>query len=244
MSPFGPWDSFDDCISDMMGKQGYDEETAKKVCGALKAKLEGKSMNETLERRAFELTEVRAVKDKLRLEGHAAVFNCLSEDLGGFREQIMPGAFAQSIAEDDIMALWNHNPDYPLGRNRAGTLQLSEDTTGLAMVISLPDTQVGRDLMVSVERRDITGASFSFVVPQGGDKWDHMEAGDLRTLLFARLKDVSPVAFPAYQDTDVAIAKRSHDLWMSKEAWDTGHTDLKPYARLLRERKMKLTDRA
>ncbi len=234
MSPFGPWASFDDCLADMIDNQGYDEPTAQKVCGALKVKLEGKSMNQTMETRAFEFTEVRAVKDKLRLEGHAAVFNRLSEDLGGFREQITPGAFSQSIAEDDIMALFNHDPNYVLGRNRAGTLQLNEDTTGLAMIINLPDTQIGRDLMVSVERRDITGASFSFFVPQGGDRWEHMENMDLRTLLFARLKDVSPVAFPAYRDTDLSIAKRSYEAWRQMVA------PVAPYARLLRERRMKL----
>ncbi len=237
MSPFGHWDSFGDCVSEMMDKEKYDQETAEKVCGMMEAEMKSRGGNAMLETRAFQFTEVRAVKDKLRLEGHAAVFNRLSEDLGGFREQIMPGAFAQSIAEDDIMALWNHNPDYVLGRNRAGTLQLSEDTTGLAMVINLPDTQVGRDLMVSVERRDVAGASFSFFVPQGGDKWDHMESSDLRTLLFARLKDVSPVAFPAYRDTDVAIAKRSYEVWHRSMALAA------PYARLLRERKLKLVER-
>jgi len=236
--PFGPWSSFDDCVSDMMDKQGYDEEIAKKVCGALKVKLESKSGgNDMFETRNFQFTEVRAVKDKLRLEGHAAVFNRLSEDLGGFREQIMPGAFSQSIAEDDILSLFNHDSNYVLGRNRAGTLQLSEDTTGLAMAINLPDTQIGRDLMTSIERRDITGASFAFMVPSGGDRWEHVDGMDLRTILFARLKDVSPVTFPAYPQTDVSVAKRSHEIWQAINA-----APPVPVARLLRERKMKLTE--
>jgi esterase/lipase len=38
--PFGKWDSFGDCVSDMKSK-GYSEESAKRICGSLKAKLEG-----------------------------------------------------------------------------------------------------------------------------------------------------------------------------------------------------------
>jgi hypothetical protein len=38
--PFGPWESFDACVADML-KQGHDEDSAKRICGALKARLEG-----------------------------------------------------------------------------------------------------------------------------------------------------------------------------------------------------------
>jgi HK97 family phage prohead protease len=39
VKPFGKWDSFDDCVSDMKSK-GYSEESAKRICGSLQAKLE------------------------------------------------------------------------------------------------------------------------------------------------------------------------------------------------------------
>lgn len=165
-------------------------------------------MNQVIERRVFttELRIERRAADagtQAVLVGHAAVFNAASEDLGGFREIVAPGAFAQSIQQDDIRALFNHSPDQILGRNRAGTLRLAEDSRGLAFEIDLPDTQLARDLAVSIDRGDISGNSFGFQTLE--DRWERMEAGELRTLVKVRLFDVSPVTFPAYPQTDVAL---------------------------------------
>src|SRR2546427_740708 len=81
------------------------------------------------------------------IEGYAAIFNSLSEDLGGFRERIRTGAFARAIREkQDCRALFNHNPNMILGRTRSGTLRLSEDGTGLLFDCNLPDTSAGRDV--------------------------------------------------------------------------------------------------
>jgi HK97 family phage prohead protease len=145
------------------------------------------------------------VKGKPRsIFGHAAVFNQWSEDLGGFREQIAPGAFTESIAgRDDVRALINHNPDLLLGRNLAGTLRLAEDARGLAIEIDPPDTQVARDLLVSMERGDITQMSFAFSTLD--DSWETRGKQPHRTLLKVRLFDVSPVTYPAYPQTDVSV---------------------------------------
>lgn len=141
------------------------------------------------------------------LRGHAAVFNVMSEDLGGFREIIAPGFFDDVLA-DDVRALFNHNPDLIVGRSKAKTLSLRVDETGLETEIEPPDNSTGRDLVVSVQRGDVDQMSFAFSIEYGvGDKWDVLEGGDLvRTLIKAkRLYDVSPVTYPAYLDTDVAV---------------------------------------
>lgn len=173
-----------------------------------------------IERRfgVFELrVEERGEGSRPKIVGHAALFNTLSQDLGGFREQIAPGAFAESVMKDDVRALWNHNPDHILGRNVAKTLTLSEDARGLLMEIDPPDTQLARDLMVSIKRGDVSQMSFAFSVKPNGQNWGKDEDGKVvRTLTNVRLYDVSPVTYPAYTQTDVAL--RSMQQWQDDNA--------------------------
>lgn len=163
------------------------------------------------ERRVMHSKELRVSKSEDKtsvLSGYAAVYDVLSEDLGGFREKIAPGAFTTALGKSDCRALFNHNSNFILGRQSAGTLKLSEDDTGLYMEDQLPDTQYARDLEVSVERRDITQQSFGFIVKK--DSWEeNRETKEvIRTIIeIDELFDVSPVTFPAYPDT--TIAKRS-----------------------------------
>lgn len=180
-----------------------------------------------IERRAFSLDEMRIETREEDgspvIRGHAAVFNQLSEPLGGFREQIASGAFAEALQTDDIRALWNHNPDHILGRNMAKTLTLSEDARGLAIEIIPPDTQIARDLMTSMKRGDVTQMSFGFSVRPNGENWAKDDEGRyIRTLTRVRLYDVSPVTYPAYPQTDVAV--RSLDIWkqQQEQAADSG----------------------
>ncbi len=140
-----------------------------------------------------------------RLTGYAALFNTLSQDLGGFREKIARGAFTNSL-EGDVRALINHDSAKILGRTSAGTLSLREDSQGLAVEIEPPETSYARDLLESVRRGDITQMSFGFITRQ--DKWETQDGMQVRTLLEVKLLDVSPVTFPAYPDTSVALRRR------------------------------------
>lgn len=176
-------------------------------------------MSEKRERRNLPIAELRVHKGDdgaQKITGHAAVFDTLSEDLGFFREKIAPGAFTPSIAEDDVRALWNHDPNFVLGRNRAGTLRMKEDDKGLAIAVDLPDTQAARDLTVSIERGDVSQMSFGFRTLV--EEWDESDPQNIiRTLKKVTLFDVSPVTYPAYPDTDVDVAQRSYDVWRDEQ---------------------------
>jgi len=166
-----------------------------------------------LERRSVIVKELRVIEDVESpgkdpvIEGYASVFDAWSQELGGdfpFMEKVVKGAFEDSIKEDDIRALFNHDPNYVLGRNMSGTLSLQEDEKGLYVRIVPPDTQWARDLLVSIKRGDINQMSFGFTVVL--DNWTISSDGtDVRELLKVRLYDVSPVTFPAYTQTECSI---------------------------------------
>lgn len=156
--------------------------------------------------------EVRAKgegKDK-KLVGYAAMFNSPSHDMGGFVEVIRPGAFARALREgQDVVCLFNHDMNQVLGRTSARTLTLKEDAKGLYFECALPDTGAARDVLVSVEREDIQGCSFRFMVnrsgPTPGAKWMFTDGAtpDVRELLDVDLIDVGPCTDPAYPATEV-----------------------------------------
>lgn len=156
------------------------------------------------ERRAVtQPVEAREADGTARLAGYAALYD-VTTTVGSFRERIAPGAFTAAISRDDVRALFNHNPDYVLGRSFAGTLTLSEDSTGLRYEVTLPDTTWARDLWTSVSRGDITQSSFAFTVDE--DSWEKgtKDSLPMRTIKAVRLYDVSPVTYPAYSETTVS----------------------------------------
>lgn len=158
-----------------------------------------------MEKRAIEV-ELRAAGDRNSISGYAAIYNSFSEDLGGFREVILPGAFNSVLARNpDVRALVNHDTAQVLGRTISKTLSLESDDTGLAFSVDLPDTSVARDLHTSVRRGDVSGASFAFNV--GFEDYDIRFEGDelvreIRNI--ANLYEVSVVTFPAYLATEVS----------------------------------------
>ena len=158
--------------------------------------------------RMLPLTELRIADSESGsvIEGHATVFDSWSETLGSifpFKEIVRKGAFNESIGKDDIRALFNHDPNYVLGRNRAGTLELVEDEVGLKVRIMPPDTSWARDIQTSIRRGDITQMSIGFIVKE--DKWSTDKEMDIREIKKVQLFDVSPVTFPAYTATDVGV---------------------------------------
>ena len=153
----------------------------------------------------------------MTFSGYAAVFNSNSEPLP-FIERIAPGAFAKSLkARNNIRMYMNHDSSMLLATTRGKTLRRQEDSKGLLVDADLPDTTVGRDLSVLMQRKDVDSMSFGFTVPQGGDKWSN--DGMQRELTQIKLFEVSVVTgFPAYAATSAAV--RSLDALATRTGID------------------------
>jgi HK97 family phage prohead protease len=152
-----------------------------------------------------ELRVVDGPDGKPHIEGYAAVFNSRSNDLGGFKEEIAPGAFTEALqGNGEVLALVEHDPKMILGRRSAGTLKMTQDDRGLFVQINPADTTIGRDALENVRSKNYRGMSFRF--PRGAkDSW-RMEGGEaVRTIHKAGLKDITVTAIPAYDDTSVGI---------------------------------------
>ena len=151
-----------------------------------------------------------------KLGGLAIPTNVLSEDLGGFRERIAPGAFTDSIAKDDVRSLFNHDSSFVLGRLSAGTLRLSEGEDGISYEVDVPNAGWAKDLTESIRRGDIRENSFAFFVNEGGDTWVQTETGLERTVTRATLREIGPQPFAAYTMSTVDIRSLAATLERGK----------------------------
>ena len=147
--------------------------------------------------------------------GYGAVFNSMSNDLGGFREYIGSEAFEGRL-EDDVRFLINHD-GMPLARTTNGTLRLSVDERGLKYEAKLnPNVSTSRDLMELLKDGTINQSSFAFIVED--DSWEMKDGMNVRTInKVSRLYDVSAVTYPAYNEASSSVALRSMEQWQEKE---------------------------
>lgn len=156
-----------------------------------------------------------------KLVGISPPWDSLSVDLGGFREKFSPSAFDGLVdrhpndprGKIDVPFLFNHDPSLITGRTSNGRLAITKEPRGLGYVHDPLLTSTGRDLVMMVEDRTITGASFAFTVADGGEIWAEDERGNvIRTVTKASgLYDISAVTSPAYSGS--SIAPRSLDAW-------------------------------
>ena len=141
--------------------------------------------------------------------GHAALFNkrtWIGPRTWGFWELVAPGAFDKTINDSDCRFLINHDPNLLLARNKAGTLKLSVDDSGLVTEAPGLDRRQSytNDVVISLERGDITQMSFAFEVVK--ESWEILDDdSELRTIEEVKLWDVSVVTYPAYEDTDAGL---------------------------------------
>ena len=210
---------------------------------------EGRTMAHAVERRSLVVEEAESAVPLLAVEtraddgsdtsrewvvGYAAKFGVDSLDMGDFVERIDPSAFG--IVRErrgrkkplETRALFNHDPNYPLGRYPE-TLRLTVDDVGLRYEVPVPDTTYGRDLAANIRAGIIKGSSFSFVVAQGGESWSVEEGRSIRTISkIDALYDVGPVTYPAYPDSSVSVAQRSYDAFLAQRVkLDSRQTELR-----------------
>jgi HK97 family phage prohead protease len=165
------------------------------------------------------------------LTGYAAVFYRGGDAGTEFRlwddiyERILPTAFDRALQEDDVRALFNHDPSEILGRTKAGTLRLSVDDKGLRYEVDPPDWAAGR--VESMRRGDVTGSSFSFAPDKTTIRIEKRDNKSVTVLEreSVRLFDVGPVTFPAYTGTTAAVrslddaegARREVEEWQRRQ---------------------------
>lgn len=167
----------------------------------------------TVEKRNLTTNSVEIREDEAgnrTLTGYAIKWEMKSVTMGWrrFREQFKRGAFTESMANEDQLALWSHDTSKVLGRTKNGTLRLFEDEIGLRFELDLLDTTLGDDAYKTIKRGDVDGVSFGFQMLK--QEWDEADPDNvIRTVTKAKLLEISPVAFPAYPDSQ--ISARSKD---------------------------------
>lgn len=158
------------------------------------------------------------------IEGYFAVFNS-NYDMGyGMSESIAPGAFTEALG-GDVRALVNHDTTLVLGRNKAGTLDLREDSHGLWGQVKInPNDSSAMDLYERVKRGDVDGCSIGFDIAE--EETEFLENGDVHFTIkkVMPLYEISACTYPAYMETNVSarsaqveeLRKRERDAWGAK----------------------------
>ena len=171
---------------------------------------------ETMDRKIRQLRsdasqfQVREAEGDLSIEGYFSVFNSIYELWPGATESVAPGAFSETLG-DDIRALVNHNDTLVLGRNKAGTLELREDSHGLWGKIKVnPNDSDAMNLYERVKRGDVNQCSFGCMIES--EETEFREDGSIHwTIRKVKLFEVSVCTFPAYEATEVSARKADYE---------------------------------
>lgn len=179
-----------------------------------------------------------------KISGYGIVYNRKTQIYDDLYEIIRPGAARKILeANSDIKCALNHDNRFLFGRTKSGTLQLEENQTGVKYTVTPPDTGWARDAMVSIERRDIDGSSFTFGVTSEGEKITKQKDGSyLREIFeFARIGEMGPVTDPAYITTTAELRSAQEeyeDLTADVETHDNEADKIESMRTLEHKRRM------
>ncbi|WP_369956799.1 phage major capsid protein [Levilactobacillus brevis] len=159
----------------------------------------------------------QSVKGKT-ISGYAIVWNSPSKDLGGFTEVVTPQAL-DGVDLSNVLMLNNHDYTQVLASAKAGTLTLETDDKGLHFTAQLPNTSFANDVYEEVQSGNVDSCSFGFDSDDDTDEWTKDDGGNItRTINQVKsLFDVSVVAVPAYDDTNVQVDTRSYEKFINQE---------------------------
>lgn len=149
--------------------------------------------------------------DVVELAGYACVTEspyAMWDWYGEYTEVVSRGAFTKTLSESpDVAYLLNHD-GMTLARTKPGTLDLSEDETGL-LTAARVDTRVSvvRDMVIQVERGDLDEMSFAFRIVRGQWSPDYTEYR-IDEVSLAK-GDVSVVNYGANPATSVGLRENA-----------------------------------
>tara|TARA_Y100000310_G_scaffold309531_1_gene353712 strand:+ start:144 stop:818 length:675 start_codon:yes stop_codon:yes gene_type:complete len=164
-----------------------------------------------LEYREWEMDrlEIRGEGDGQKVRGQGVPFDRMSEDMGGWQEVIRQGAATQSLKEENIVMLWAHDSAQPISRVGATrhALELEERSSGVwfeQAAAAFTDFQLQK-----IDDGVVEKMSFGFFIEDFEKDQLWTEGGGkkkaLREILKMNLREISPVVFPAYPSTNVAL---------------------------------------
>lgn len=184
-----------------------EQEVEERVNEEIQPEEENPSNEDNIDSTEVNEVEEQPIEEEHIIEGYAIVFNSLSEDLGGFREMILPTAINDEVIKNsDIYYLFNHNSEsIPLARskNGEGSLKLTIDSTGLKYSFNC----LNSEFYEIVKRGDLDKSSFAFSLPSDGSGEEWIKSAEYNYIRkikkIDKLYDCSAVLVPAYAETTV-----------------------------------------
>jgi len=174
------------------------------------------------------------VEKRMDEEGVPEIFGvaCVFEqptDMGWYIEKVARGAF-DGCDMSDVVALMNHDDDEILSRttNAPDDLVLQVTDAGLEYKFKAKN-EAAKEVAENIQLGFIKGSSFAFVSRESLWEEEVLQADgskkDVRTITkFEKLYDVSPVTWPAYNQTSVALRTKEA---LKKEIRQADKYDLK-----------------
>lgn len=156
--------------------------------------------------------KTRAEPDgKKYIDGYFVVFNQQTELWDGVYEEVDPGALDNSIINNDIRCLYNHNDDIVLGRTSVKTFSLRKDEHGIYGSAEVNENDsAAMDAYARVQRGDVSGCSYGYY-PTREECVQRDDGSVLWRVLEADVIEMSVCPFPAYPQTEIQARKKDFE---------------------------------